>query len=71
MFAEHVAIRLKNIMDVRARLVAQHQINNILFEAEMGKYSMQSYGPDNPGIMDNLDEPSTSHEEKVIINNMP
>ncbi|XP_011702090.1 PREDICTED: uncharacterized protein LOC105458466 [Wasmannia auropunctata] len=68
-FAEHVAIRLKNITDARARLVAQHQINNILFEAEMGKYSMQSFG--NPELMDNLDEPSTSHEEKVIINNIP
>lgn len=71
-FAEHVAIRLKNITDVRARLVAQHQINNILFEAEMGKYNMQSsFVPGNPEIMENLDEPSTSNEEKVIINNIP
>lgn len=71
-FAEHVAIRLKNITDVRARLVAQHQINNILFEAEMGKYNIQStFIPDNPGVMENLDEPSTSNEEKVIINNIP
>ncbi|XP_025988443.1 uncharacterized protein LOC113003395 [Solenopsis invicta] len=70
-FAEHVAIRLKNIIDARARLVAQHQINNILFEAEMGKYSMQQpFGTDNPEIMENLDEPSTSNEEKVIINNI-
>ncbi|KYQ54776.1 hypothetical protein ALC60_06378 [Trachymyrmex zeteki] len=71
-FAEHVAIRLKNIADVRARLVAQHQINNILFEAEMGKYSIQtSFGSDNPEIMEHLDEPSTSNEEKVMINNIP
>lgn len=71
-FAEHVVIRLKNITDVRARLVAQHQINNILFEAEMGKYNMQSsFVSDNPEIMENLDEPSTSNEEKVILNNIP
>ncbi|XP_024871077.1 uncharacterized protein LOC112454094 isoform X2 [Temnothorax curvispinosus] len=72
-FAEHVAIRLKNITDVRARLVAQHQINNILFEAEMGKYNVQqpSFVPNHQEIMENLDEPSTSHEEKVIINNIP
>ncbi|XP_011866568.1 PREDICTED: uncharacterized protein LOC105561312 isoform X1 [Vollenhovia emeryi] len=72
-FAEHVAIRLKNITDVRARLVAQHQINNILFEAEIGKYNMQpSFVPDNSEVMDNLDiEPSTSNEEKVLINNIP
>lgn len=71
-FAEHVAIRLKNITDVRARLVAQHQINNILFEAEMGKYNMQSsFVPGNPEIIENMDEPSTSNEEKVIINNIP
>ncbi|KAL0119711.1 hypothetical protein PUN28_007864 [Cardiocondyla obscurior] len=70
-FAEHVAIRLKNIRDLRARLVAQHQINNILFEAEMGKYSTQpSFAPDNTQIMENPDEPSTSNEEKVIINNI-
>nr|XP_012217423.1 PREDICTED: uncharacterized protein LOC105669192 isoform X2 [Linepithema humile] len=65
-FAEHVAIRLKNITDVRARLVAQHQINNILFEAEMGKYNMQS-SYNSTHIMEHLDEPSTSNEEKVII----
>ncbi|XP_077276111.1 uncharacterized protein LOC143904960 isoform X1 [Temnothorax americanus] len=73
-FAEHIAIRLKNITDVRARLVAQHQINNILFEAEMGKYNVQQPSfivPNNQEIMENLDEPSTSHEEKVIINNIP
>lgn len=63
-FAEHVAIRLKNITDVRARLVAQHQINNILFEAEMGKYNVQS-SYNSTQIMD---EPSTSNEEKVMIN---
>ncbi|EZA51033.1 hypothetical protein DMN91_002659 [Ooceraea biroi] len=65
-FAEHVAIRLKNITDVRARLVAQHQINNILFEAEMGKYNAPSYN--SVQMMENLDEPSTSNEEKVLIN---
>jgi hypothetical protein len=65
-FAEHVAIRLKNITDVRARLVAQHQINNILFEAEMGKYNAPSYN--SVEMMENLDEPSTSNEEKVLIN---
>lgn len=38
----------------------------------MGKYNMQSsFVPDNPEIMENLDEPSTSNEEKVIINNIP
>ncbi|XP_011144662.1 uncharacterized protein LOC105186277 [Harpegnathos saltator] len=63
-FAEHVAIRLKNITDVRARLVAQHQINNILFEAEIGKYNMHTYST---SMMENLAEPSTSHEEKMII----
>jgi len=72
-FAEHVVIRLKNITDVRARLVAQHQINNILFEAEMGKYNVQSaFNSNNSEIMDNLDELSTSNvEEKVIINSIP
>lgn len=64
-FAEHVAIRLKNITDARARLVAQHQINNILFEAEMGKYSMHSYSTT---MLENLDEPSTSNDEKMIMN---
>ncbi|KAL6268624.1 hypothetical protein P5V15_001758 [Pogonomyrmex californicus] len=69
-FAEHVAIRLKKITDMRARLVAQHQINNILFEAEIGKYNMQtSFSASNTEIMENLDEPSTSNEEKVIIIN--
>ncbi|CAL1677867.1 unnamed protein product [Lasius platythorax] len=69
-FAEHVAIRLKNITDVRARLVAQHQINNILFEAEMGKYNIHSsFSTMNSEInSENLDEPSTSNEEKVMIN---
>lgn len=68
-FAEHVAIRLKNITDVRARLVAQHQINNILFEAEMGKYNIHSsFNMVNSEITENLDEPSTSNEEKVMIN---
>lgn len=68
-FAEHVAIRLKNITDVHARLVAQHQINNILFEAEMGKYNMHSsFNTVNSEITENLDEPSTSNEEKVMIN---
>ncbi|GAB1863275.1 MADF domain-containing protein [Camponotus japonicus] len=68
-FAEHVAIRLKNITDVRARLVAQHQINNILFEAEMGKYNIHSsFNMINSEITENLDEPSTSNEEKVMIN---
>ncbi|XP_020286457.1 uncharacterized protein LOC109856038 isoform X2 [Pseudomyrmex gracilis] len=66
-FAEHVAIRLKNIKDVRARLIAQHQINNILFEAEMGKYNAQtSYN--STASTEHLDEPSTSNDEKVIIN---
>ncbi|XP_032689480.1 uncharacterized protein LOC116852855 isoform X2 [Odontomachus brunneus] len=66
-FAEHVAIRLKNITDVRARLVAQHQINNILFEAEMGKYNVHTYNsPTIHAMMENLDEPSTSNDEKVI-----
>lgn len=65
-FAEHVAIRLKNITDVRSRLVAQHQINNILFEAEMGKYNVPAYN--SAEMMDSLDEPSTSNEEKVLIN---
>ncbi|XP_066600541.1 uncharacterized protein [Prorops nasuta] len=63
-FAEHVAIRLRNITDRRARLVAQHQINNILFEAEIGKYNLQY----DPGMMENLDEPSTSNDDKMMIN---
>ncbi|XP_070150611.1 uncharacterized protein [Polyergus mexicanus] len=68
-FAEHVAIRLKNITDVHARLVAQHQINNILFEAEMGKYNMHSsFNTVNSEMTENLDDPSISNEEKVMIN---
>lgn len=66
-FAEHIAIRLKKITDTRTRLVVQHQINNILFEAEMGKYNVHPYNTD--PLAGTSDTPPPI-EEKVMMNLM-
>jgi hypothetical protein len=41
-FGQHIANRLRNITDAQAQLITQHQINNILFEAEAAKFQPSS-----------------------------
>jgi ferric iron reductase protein FhuF len=37
-FGEHIAHRLRNMSDAHTRLLAQHQINDVVFEAEIAKF---------------------------------
>lgn len=55
-FGELVAVGLRSITDRRTRLIVQHQINNLLFEAQMGGQGMSGSTSDH----ELADEPSTS-----------
>ncbi|XP_055378764.1 uncharacterized protein LOC129610269 [Condylostylus longicornis] len=37
-FGENVAVTLKNLKNSKSKIIAKHMINNILFEAQMGKF---------------------------------
>lgn len=39
-FGEQVSLTLRNLSSRKAKIIAQHKINNILFEAQMGKYDL-------------------------------
>lgn len=46
-FAENVASQLRQITDIRSRMIAKHRINQVLFEIGMSQFDIYSNPPSN------------------------